>query len=136
MNFRYLLAFFAITSLFLFSACSGEVNGVPEPRTSFNQSVSTGRSLITSFGCGSCHTIPGISGADSKAGPPLDHFYQRSYIAGVLPNTEENLITWIEDPQQVIPGNAMPNLGVTKDQARDIAAYLYHQPTVIENFMH
>jgi cytochrome c1 len=63
------------------------------------------------------------------AAPPLDHFYARSYIAGRLPNTEENLLKWIQDPQQIEPGTAMPNLGVSEDEARDIAAYLYHQPS-------
>jgi cytochrome c len=61
------------------------------------------------------------------AAPPLHRFYQRSFIAGRLPNTEDNLIRWIQDPQQVEPGTAMPDLGVTEDEARDIAAYLYQQ---------
>jgi cytochrome c1 len=71
-----------------------------------------------------------VPGADAMAAPPLDHFYARSYIAGRLPNTEENLIKWIQDPQQIEPGNAMPNLGVTPDEARDIASYLYHEPAL------
>jgi len=64
------------------------------------------------------------------AAPPLDRFYERSYIAGRLPNTWDNLTKWIENPQQIEPGNAMPNLGVTADEAHDIAAYLYRQPTI------
>jgi len=71
-----------------------------------------------------------VPGADAMGAPPLDHFYQRSYIAGRLPNTEENLIKWIQIPQQIEPGSAMPNLGVTQDEARDIAAYLYHRPSL------
>jgi len=92
--------------------------------------VTAGRGLIARYGCGACHAIPGVPGADAMAAPPLDHFYQRSYIAGRLPNTEENLIKWIQVPQQIEPGTAMPNLGVTQDEARDIAAYLYHQPSL------
>ena len=34
------------------------------------------------------------------------------YIAGTLQNTPENLMRWIQDPQQVRPRTAMPNLGV------------------------
>jgi len=113
------------------SGCSGEVNGVPEPRVPSNDSrVTQGRKLIVNYGCGSCHFIPGIPGADALVAPPLDHFYQRTYIAGVLPNTWENLTKWIQDPQGIVPGNAMPNLGLTESDARNIAAYLYHQPTL------
>ena len=64
------------------------------------------------------------------AAPPLDRFYQRSYIAGRLSNTSENLSKWIQSPQEIDPGNAMPDLGVTADEAKDIAAYLYHDPTI------
>jgi cytochrome c1 len=110
------------------SACTGSVIGVPEGRGSSNESVEQGRQLITRYGCGSCHTIPGVSGADSMAGPPLMRFYERSYIAGRLPNTWENLMLWISDPQGVEPGTAMPNLGVTQEEARNIAAFLYHEP--------
>jgi cytochrome c len=118
------------TVLLAVSACTGEVNGVPEERGSSDAAVMHGRQLIASYGCGSCHSIPGIPGADAKAAPPLDQFYQRTYIAGRLPNTWENLMHWIQDPQGVEPGTAMPNLGVTADEAYDIAAYLYHQPNI------
>jgi cytochrome c len=119
---------------FLLSACSGEINGVPGPRSLGASSVADGRTLIASYGCGSCHAIPGIPGADAKAAPPLDYFYERSYIAGRLPNTEENLIHWLQDPQKVVPGNAMPDLGVSADEARDMAAYLYHRPSLADWF--
>jgi cytochrome c len=122
----------AVAVVFFLSACASGVNGVPQPRSVAGGHVDVGRSLIASYGCGSCHAIPGVPGADAMAGPPLNQFYGRSFIAGRLPNTEENLIKWIQDPQQIEPGNAMPNLGVTADEARDIAAYLYHQPTLTE----
>jgi cytochrome c2 len=84
-----------------------------------------GRQLIQDFGCGSCHTIPGINNADSLVGPPLNSWSRRIYIAGFLRNTPANLATWIEHPQQVVPGNAMPDMGIKQRQAQDIAAYLY-----------
>ncbi|MGI9119473.1 MAG: c-type cytochrome [Acidimicrobiales bacterium] len=83
-----------------------------------------GRQAIKSYGCGSCHTIPGVDGADALVGPPLVHFSKRSFIAGQLPNTPENLARWVQDPQGVEPGTAMPTLGVTAEEARNIAAYL------------
>lgn len=84
-----------------------------------------GRQLIAQYGCASCHTVPGAPGANGLVGPPLTRFGARSYIAGELPNNADNLQRWIRNPQSVEPGTAMPNLGVTAPDAKDIAAYLY-----------
>ena len=84
-----------------------------------------GRLLIQSYGCGACHMIPGVHGARGKVGPPLMFFSERSMIAGELPNTPSNLTHWIQHPREVEPKTAMPELGVTQDEANDIAAYLY-----------
>ncbi len=84
-----------------------------------------GARAIRTYGCGSCHLIPGIRGADGMVGPPLTGWRERAIIAGYLANTPEHLVQWIVMPQSVAPGNAMPNLGVTDGDARDIAAYLY-----------
>lgn len=81
--------------------------------------------LIDSYGCGSCHTIPGITGADGRIGPELSGIADKQNIAGRLDNTPDNLVRWISHPQQVDPGNLMPDLGVPDASARDIAAYLY-----------
>ncbi|MCX4471639.1 Cytochrome c oxidase subunit 2 precursor [Micromonospora sp. MW-13] len=83
-----------------------------------------GAELIARYGCGSCHTIPGVGRADGLVGPPLTRFGARSYIAGELPNNADNLRRWISDPHDVEPGTAMPNLGVDAIDAQDIAAYL------------
>jgi cytochrome c len=82
---------------------------------------------MKAFGCGSCHTIPGVDGADGRVGPDLGGIDDRWSIAGRLPNTPANLVRWIMHPQQVDPGTLMPDLGVPARQARDIAAYLYRQ---------
>jgi cytochrome c2 len=87
--------------------------------------VSHGAALISWYGCGACHSIPGIAGADALVGPPLDHFARRGYIAGVLHNSPDNLVLWIRNPQKFVPGNAMPALGIDDHDAHDIAAYLY-----------
>jgi cytochrome c1 len=83
-----------------------------------------GGRLMTLYGCGSCHQIPGIPGAEGLSGPPLDHMARRTIIGGYLPNTTPNMVHWIMDPQSVAPGNAMPNLGLTQSDARDVTAYL------------
>jgi cytochrome c1 len=91
----------------------------------FGGDTGHGRALIMSLGCGSCHSIPGIPGANGLVGPPLDNIGDRTILAGVLPNTPNNMIAWLKAPQSVIPGNAMPNMELNDDGARDIAAYLY-----------
>jgi cytochrome c len=84
-----------------------------------------GRTEIRKYGCNTCHEISGVPGARGMIGPPLDDIGQRYYIAGELPNTPDNLILWIEHPRQVEPHTAMPEMGVTEQDSRDIAAYLY-----------
>lgn len=84
-----------------------------------------GAKLIQQYGCGSCHTIPGIHNAHGVVGPPLYFFSRRTFIAGELPNSPDNLVRWLKSPPSVEPGTAMPALGLSDQQARDVAAYLY-----------
>ena len=84
-----------------------------------------GQELLDAYGCDACHTIPGIAGTKAMVGPPLTDWPQRAYIAGALINTPENLVYWLRFPQEVEPNTAMPNLGVTEADARDMSAYLY-----------
>ena len=87
--------------------------------------VVRGAAAIDRYGCGACHVIPGISGAHGLAGPPLSGIASRIYIAGVLQNTPQNMMRWIENPPAVDEHTVMPNLGVTHKDAVDIAGYLY-----------
>jgi cytochrome c1 len=34
------------------------------------------------------------------------------------------MVTWLRHPQSVVPNNAMPDLGLGENDARDITAYL------------
>jgi cytochrome c2 len=86
-----------------------------------------GRLLLRQFGCGACHRIPGVAAAEGNVGPPLGRLHERVYLAGVIANTPSNLVRWIVDPQRVDPLTAMPDLGVTEPQARDMAAYLLEE---------
>jgi cytochrome c len=87
-----------------------------------------GREAMIRYGCGACHVIPGVRLATGRVGPKLEDFTHQMYIAGVLANTPENLIAWLQDPQQHNPRTAMPNLQVTEEDAEDMAAYLYTVP--------
>jgi cytochrome c1 len=85
----------------------------------------TGSSTITRHACGSCHLIPGVQASNGLVGPPLGGMAARIYIAGHLLNTPDNMILWLRHPQAVLPGNAMPDMGLSDKEARDVAAYLY-----------
>ncbi|CAI8945886.1 c-type cytochrome [Methylocaldum szegediense] len=84
-----------------------------------------GREAVKRYGCGSCHVIPGIEGANGLVGPPLSGIASRVYIAGILTNTPENLVRWIQDPPAIDPLTAMPNTAVTEEDARHLASFLY-----------
>lgn len=114
-----LFALFAAAS----TACSEDVNRKAALATGGDPK--RGREELREHGCGACHTIPGVAGANALVGPPLERMASRSYVAGMLPNNPENLLRWIMHPQAVKPKNAMPDLGVSEPDARDMAAYLY-----------
>lgn len=83
-----------------------------------------GKTAIHQYACVTCHAIPGIVGSSAPVGPPLEGIGKRAYIAGVLTNTPEAMIRWLRSPQSISPHNAMPDLGVSAQDAADIAAYL------------
>lgn len=87
-----------------------------------------GRVLIRSYGCGSCHVVPGVPNASGRVGPRLDSMRTQVYVAGMLPTSPQSLAVWIQDPQQINPKTAMPDLNVGEEDARDIAGYLLSLP--------
>jgi cytochrome c1 len=121
---RYDLLLLLLAALMLGGGCRGG-------KTEGEYTIATGGSprrgalLIREYGCGTCHTIPGVREADGVLAPPLLWFARRSFIGGVVPNTPDNLVQWIVAPQSLEPHTAMPAVGVNPHQARDIAAYLY-----------
>ena len=121
-----LLLVFALTSVaVLTSGCSRGSQAEQIAEATTGGSASRGAAAIARYGCGSCHIIPGVSGASGLAGPPLSGIGNRVYVAGVLQNTPQNLVHWIEDPPSVDEHTVMPKLGVTHQDAIDIAGYLY-----------
>ena len=89
---------------------------------SLAQDAAAGNAAFSKW-CLPCHAAG--EGATIKLGPPLNGIGQRYYIAGELPNTPDNLMLWIQHPRQVEAHTAMPEMGVTEQDSRDIAAYLY-----------
>jgi cytochrome c2 len=81
--------------------------------------------IMRRYGCSSCHTIPGIPGADGQVGPRLSGLLNRVYIGGSAANSPDHLVHFIVTPQQFSPHSAMPATGISEAEARDVAAYLY-----------
>ena len=120
------LAFVCLLTILLFalSSCNKETERAAAEMTG-GGTPAKGRAAISRYGCSTCHTVPGVSGANGMVGPPLGQVASRVYLAGRLQNTPDNMILWIQNPQGVDDKTAMPNLGVTDADARDIASYLY-----------
>jgi mono/diheme cytochrome c family protein len=83
-----------------------------------------GRQALQQYACVTCHAIPGAVGSQAPVGPSLARIASRAFIAGVLPNSLENMELWLIAPQDVKPGTAMPDLDMSARDAKDIAAYL------------
>jgi cytochrome c len=83
-----------------------------------------GKLLAVEYGCPACHAIPGMP-VQGLVGPPLTGIGERSYLAGRLANTPENLVRWVRFPREVDPNTLMPNMGVSESDGRDLAAFVY-----------
>jgi cytochrome c2 len=94
------------------------------PKQDTAPSQASAPELMIQYGCPTCHVIPNVPGAVGKVGPSLNDLAQRSYLAGTLQNSPANLVHWIQYPQQVHPGTAMPEMGVTSADAARIANFL------------
>lgn len=89
-----------------------------------NTPVEKGRAATHQYGCVTCHVIPDITGATAHVGPSLEGMADRAFIGGVLANNPQNMVRWLRNPQEVDPLTAMPPLGVTQEDAENMAAYL------------
>lgn len=97
---------------------------VATPKDLVLLSAERGRLAMYGYACIACHRIPGLVGPQADVGPPLAGIGDRRYIAGVLSNNEDNMVRWLRHPTRVDPLTAMPDLQVTEQDARDMAAYL------------
>ena len=111
----------AVLCTLLLAAC-GEKGGTQRVA---GGDASIGKRLVAQYQCGSCHLVPDVAGSRGTAGPNLEAFGRRSYIAGRFPNAPDALAQWLVDPPAMKPGTMMPNLGVSPEDARHMAAYLY-----------
>lgn len=111
--------------LILLLAAGGCSESLPDSDPATGGSPKRGKELIALYGCGSCHSIPGVPGASATVAPSLEKIKSRLYLAGRLQNTPENIVRWIRDPRAIDPKTAMPDVGLDEAGARDVAAYIY-----------
>ncbi len=115
---------FSLASTILIAVLGTGCSRSNAPKQHAASSQASAPELMIQYGCPTCHVIPNVPGAVGKVGPSLDDLAQRSYLAGTLQNSPDNLTHWIQHPQQVHPGTAMPEMGVTSADAARIAAFL------------
>jgi cytochrome c len=110
-----------LVAMFAMGGCRGAEQ---EARAVTGGDPARGRQALRLYGCHTCHTIAGVPGAHGMIGPVLDRMSRRASSAG-RPADLSARIQWIRDPQGIGGPTVMPNMGVSEQDARDIAAYLY-----------
>lgn len=123
---RSWLPLLVVAVVLLTSAACGE-RGTSATRGASGTTIGDadrGRELFVGYGCGACHVVSGVRSANGRVGPILDDIAEQRIIAGVLPNTPESLAAWIVDPQAYSADTGMPDVGVTPEDAADIATFL------------
>ncbi len=129
--FKYRWIWLAVSALTVASACIAGLIWRAQHQSANVAVAMTGgeiaraAEIIRRYGCAGCHTVPGIPGGDGQVGGPLVDIKRRVYIGGVVTNSPDHLIRWIVSPQTYSPRSAMPATGISEDEARDVAAYLY-----------
>ena len=81
----------------------------------------TGEELYQTRGCASCHEMQ-VAGC-----PDLTALKEDDKVAGVLDVTPENISKWLENPQEVKPGTAMPPSGLNEEQRLKLANWLINE---------
>jgi cytochrome c2 len=129
MRVRLTLVFLGCVGL---GACDLSGAYAPETANLENKQISGGNprrglALIATgaHGCQACHTVPGIRSPKGVTGPPLAGIARRGFIAGQLPNKPGVMVAFLQNPPALVPATGMPEVGLSLEQAGDIAAYLY-----------
>lgn len=83
-----------------------------------------GLGLFLGGPCATCHAVAGTA-AGGRLGPDLTHLAERTTLgAGALPKTRENLVRWIQHPQDIKPGVRMPGLALAPDEMAALVEFL------------
>jgi len=86
--------------------------------------MESARATFLSLSCINCHAVSGTP-ATGTFGPDLSHLMSRATLgSGVIPNTPENLRSWVKDPQAIKRGNLMPNMQLNSRELDEVVIYL------------
>lgn len=96
----------------------------PPPTSANAYSRERTQIMFRQYACDNCHIIGDMVGPKTHIGPSLENWRDRKYIAGILPNTRQNLVRWIVAPQSISPHTMMPDLDVIEPHAEQMARYL------------
>jgi hypothetical protein len=124
---RRLRVALALAGSFAVAGCDLSNTAWLQNRQVANGDAARGRAIVASgaHGCTACHDVPGILRPRGVVGPRLDDMARRSFIAGTLPNKPDVLIAFLQDPPALAPATGMPDVRLSLEEARDIAAFLY-----------
>lgn len=104
-----------------------DMQGVKEPEQPETALAQQGEEIFNKS-CIGCHAVTptNTSPEAARRAPNLTNFGERSRIAGVLEKNEENLKSWLRDPETFKPGNKMTGTygQLTEEQLDALAAYL------------
>lgn len=89
-----------------------------------DQQLIKGQKVFLAAPCVLCHAIRGTDAGGQNA-PDLTHVASRQTIAAAtLANTHDNLSHWIQDSQDIKPGNHMPAMNIKPGDMDALVAYL------------
>ena len=108
----------------LLAAVAGGCTSSKDEHRQNAEAIQRARLLLEQYDCGSCHIIPGVRRAQGLQGPSLNVYARRAYIAGEVPNRQEELVRWLQHPRELVPDTLMPDLGVSRAAAHDMSQYL------------
>lgn len=108
----------------------------PAPPTALSGDLASGRRLIESLGCGTCHRfsgVPVIAAAPLPVPVPAAQLRRAIALAPDLRYTRERfqpsaLVGWLRAPAALKPDTTMPQIPLTEKQAQDLAAYILTAP--------
>jgi len=103
-----------------------DMKSVTEPVQAETAEAQAGQEIFNNS-CIGCHAVTPANSAPEQArmGPNLTDFGNRTLVAGILEHNEENIKKWLQNPEEVKPGNKMTGKYNLSDEEIDaVAEYL------------
>ena len=75
------------------------------------------------YSCQACHVIPGM-GPGGALGPDLTGFGSRPTLNARVPKNPQAVAAYLLNPTAIDAQTSMPAVGLSEEEAKDIAAFL------------